>query len=88
FWMRDASYFRLKNLNVNYAFPKKLFKGRIDGLSVFASMENLFTLTGFYQGYDPEVGYDANGSNGVSLGAVADNYPQVKTFTFGLELKF
>ena len=88
FWMRDASYFRLKNLNVNYAFPKKLFKGRIDGLSVFASMENLFTLTGFYQGYDPEVGYDANGANGVSLGAVADNYPQVKTFTFGLELKF
>ena len=64
------------------------FKGHIRKLSLFASAENLFTLTKFYQGYDPEVGYDTNGANGVSLGAVADNYPQVKTYTFGLELKF
>lgn len=88
FWMRDASYLRLKNISLNYAFPEKCFKGKVKSLSVFASAENLFTVTGFYQGYDPEVGYDSNGSNGVSLGAVADNYPQVKTYTFGLELKF
>ncbi len=88
FWMRDASYLRLKNLNINYSFPEKWFKGHIRKLSLFASAENLFTLTKFYQGYDPEVGYDTNGANGVSLGAVADNYPQVKTYTFGLEIKF
>ena len=61
---------------------------RIKKLMVFANAENLFTLTNFYQGYDPEVGYSAEGSNGVSLGDVANNYPQVKTFTFGVELKF
>lgn len=87
FWMRDASYLRLKNLNVSYTFPSKWFR-HISGLTVFGCAENLFTVTDFYQGYDPEVCYDSNGSNGVSMGAVADNYPQVKTYTFGLELKF
>ncbi len=88
FWMADASYLRLKNINLNYAFPQKWFKKGIKGLSVFACAENLFTITNFYQGYDPEVCYTSSGSNGVSMGAVADNYPQVKTYTFGLELKF
>lgn len=88
FWMRDASYLRLKNLNLNYAFPKKWFKKGVKGLSIFASAENLFTITKFYQGYDPEVFYDSGGANGVAMGAVADNYPQVKTYAFGLELKF
>ncbi len=88
FWMRDASYLRLKNLNLNYAFPQKWFRKGIKGLSVFACAENLLTFSNFYQGYDPEVCYNSNGANGVSMGAVADNYPQVKTYTFGLELKF
>lgn len=88
FWMRDASYFRLKNLSLNWNLPEKWLGRAVRGLSVFASAENLFTVTKFYQGYDPEVGYDPNGANGVSLGAVADNYPQVKTYTFGIQLKF
>lgn len=89
FWMRDASYLRLKNLQLSYNIPERLLeKMRIKKLMVFANAENLFTLTNFYQGYDPEVGYSAEGSNGVSLGDVANNYPQVKTFTFGVELKF
>ena len=48
---------------------------------------NLFTITDFYQGFDPEVAYSGSG-DGVELGAVAYNYPQVKVVTMGVELKF
>lgn len=88
FWMRNASYLRLKNLTLSYSLPEKILKKCVKKVSFFASAENLFTFTKFYQGYDPEVGYDPNARDGVSLGAVADNYPQVKTYTFGVELKF
>ena len=89
FWMADASYLRLKNLQLSYTFPQRWLKRiHLKGLSVFASAENLFTWTDFYQGYDPEVGYNASTSSGVQLGDVASNYPQVKTYTFGIELKF
>ncbi len=88
FWMRDASYLRLKNITLSYTLPQSAMKKFVKKVSFFASAENLFTFTKFYQGYDPEVGYDPNARDGVSLGAVADNYPQVRTCTFGVELKF
>ena len=88
FWMRDASYLRLKNITLSYTLPQSAMKKFVKKVSFFASAENLFTFTKFYQGYDPEVGYDPNARDGVSLGAVADNYPQVRACTFGVELKF
>ena len=54
---------------------------------VFVNAQNLFTITDFYQGFDPEVAYSGSG-DGVELGAVAYNYPQVKVVTMGVELKF
>ncbi len=88
FWMRSAAYLRLKNVSLSWTLPQKWLGSAAKGVTLFATAENLLTFTNFYQGYDPEVGYDPNGSNGVSLGAVADNYPQVKTYTLGVELKF
>ena len=41
----------------------------------------------FLSGFDPEVAYSGSG-DGVELGAVAYNYPQVKVVTMGVELKF
>lgn len=89
FWMSDASYCRLKNLSISYSLPKEvLSKAKIKNLTVFANAQNLFTWTKFYQGYDPELSYDDSKTDGVALGDIAYNYPQVKTFTFGIELKF
>ena len=63
---------KLKGLSL-----KKLPKMNISNLRIYLTGSNLFTITG-YKGYDPEVG------GGVDYG----NYPQSRTFTFGLNATF
>ena len=88
FWMRNAAYCRLKNIQLSYTLPKTWMKKvHMKSAMVFVNAQNLFTVTDFYQGFDPEVAYSGSG-DGVELGAVAYNYPQVKTITMGVELKF
>ena len=50
-WIEDASYFRLKSLNLSYDIP--LNSSYIQGLTVWASGNNLWTVTK-YLGSDPE----------------------------------
>lgn len=86
FWMKSAAYCRMKNIQVSYTLPKNLVsKVNIKKARVFVNGSNVFTLTNFYQGYDPEV--NCTGTDGITLGA-ASNYPQVKTFTGGIEISF
>ena len=51
-WMEDGSYLKLKNVTVNYKLP--ITNEYIQGISVWASANNLFTVTK-YLGNDPEV---------------------------------
>ncbi len=77
-FLEDASYLRLKNLQIGYTFPLKWTqKFRCSRLRLYATATNLFTITK-YKGYDPEVG------NSIDYG----NYPQSRTFTFGLNANF
>ena len=77
-FIEDGSYLRLKNLQIGYTFPLKWTqKFRCSRLRLYATASNLFTITK-YKGYDPEVG------SGVDYG----NYPQSRTFTFGLNATF
>jgi TonB-linked SusC/RagA family outer membrane protein len=86
-YIEDASYLRLKNITVGYTFPFKTGKSAIN-LRVFASAQNLLTVTS-YRGYDPEASYyggDETNSlyQGIDLGA----YPSAKTFLFGISLSY
>lgn len=88
FWKRNAAYLRLKNIQIGYQLPANLLrKAGIGGLYIYANGQNLFTKTSFWQGYDPEVAYDAGAADGVSLGG-ANYYPQVKVYSLGIDLKF
>ncbi|MCQ2116312.1 MAG: SusC/RagA family protein, partial [Bacteroidales bacterium] len=88
FWMGNAAYCRLKNLQLSYSLPKKVIKkAGMSGLMFFANATNLFTITNYYQGYDPENQY-SGGTDGATTGAFASNYPLVKNYTFGVEIKF
>lgn len=88
YWMADASYLRLKNLQLSYKLPQSWMKKvRLSSVMFFANATNLFTLTGYYQGYDPETGYQS-GTDGATAGSVGSNYPLVSTYTFGVEIKF
>lgn len=88
FWMKDASYVRLKNLQLGFDLPTNfLSKMKLSKAFIYVNGQNLFTKTNFYEGYDPEVNYNAGSNEGVSLGG-GNYYPQVKVYTFGLDLKF
>lgn len=87
-WMRSSAYLRLKNIQLGYEIPKTFLKGfGVQSAFIYLNGQNIFTNTKFYQGYDPEINYNADASDGVSLGA-GNYYPQVKVFTFGIDIKF
>ncbi|KAF2514778.1 TonB-dependent receptor [Flavobacterium zhairuonense] len=80
-WVKNGAYLRLKNIVLGYSLPKTfLEKAHIDGLRLYVSGQNLWTLSHFFPGYDPEVSYGGN------LGG--EFYPIMQTVTVGANLKF
>lgn len=80
-WVRSGAYLRMKNLMLGYTLPKTLLnKIQIDNVRVYFSGQNLFTVSSFYKGYDPEASYGGTGGG--------EFYPIMQTFTFGLDFKF
>ena len=84
-FLEDASFFRIRTVNLSYTFNKKIVKF-VNNVQVYAQVQNLYVFTK-YKGFDPEV--SSNGGNldrtaGVDYAA----YPQARTVTFGLNLSF
>ena len=76
YWLEDASYIRLKNVQLGYTLPVSLTrKFRVNKLRAYMSADNLLTITNYFDGYDPE--------SPVSSGSF---YPQIKTFVLGLNI--
>lgn len=85
-FVEDGSYLRLKTLTIGWNIPKQWLKPvGIDWLQVYASFQNLFTITG-YDGYDPEVG--SYGQNVLMQGLDIYRYPSPRIYTFGMKLNF
>jgi len=82
-YIEDASYVRLGTLRLGYSLP--IVNSVVKGIDFYLSGQNLFTITD-YKGYDPEV----NSLNGNTLtqGIDLSTYPSVRSYTFGLNLKF
>ena len=97
-YLQNAVYIRLKNLTVDYSFPKKMLeKANIQGLRVYCSMENLWTWSPMFKHtdmFDPEgIGVgdsDFDSTSNTGLGGVGDgmSYPMLRTITFGVGLTF
>jgi hypothetical protein len=85
-FVENGSYMRVKAITLSYNFKPELLKViRINKLSVYATGQNLFTLTK-YSGFDPEV--NAFGTSATEVGIDYGTYPQSRTMTFGLNLEF
>lgn len=85
-YLEDGSFFRIKNITLAYNFPKKLLsKLHMQGLKVYASVDNLATFTKF-SGMDPEI--DLQGSSYNLAGMYSSPYPVGRTFMFGVDLTF
>jgi hypothetical protein len=78
--LQDASYIRLKNLQIGYTIPKHIVsKWGVSNLRVFVSGENLWTGTSLSELFDPET------IDGGWNGCV---YPMSRTLSCGLSLTF
>ncbi|WP_291537751.1 TonB-dependent receptor [Bacteroides sp.] len=92
-FVEDGSYLRLKNIEVGYTLPANILKkASISKLRIFASVQNLFTITS-YSGMDPEIGQSISSSTGVAGGVTASGvdvgiYPYSRFFTMGFNLEF
>ena len=78
YYLKDASFFRLKNLTLGYTLPRVWTeKAKISKVRIYFSGDNLLTLTP-YKGLDPE-------RNGDGRDAI---YPQNRIYSFGLNVEF
>ncbi|MGV3528092.1 MAG: TonB-dependent receptor [Flavisolibacter sp.] len=86
FFIEDASYFKLKNIQLSYLFKGGLLqKVAIRNVRTYVTLTNAFVLTG-YSGLDPEV--NSAPSNNFSQGIDSNTYPQTRTVTLGLNVNF
>ncbi|MDD3078054.1 MAG: TonB-dependent receptor [Paludibacter sp.] len=78
FWLEDASYLRLKNIQLGYTLPQSFTrKLKIEKCRIYTSGDNLLTFTKFFYAYDPETPISSGGY-----------YPQVKTGVVGINVTF
>lgn len=75
FFLQDAWFIRLQNVSLAYTLPKDILGKLVENATVRLDAQNLFVITP-YDGVDPETdSYSAA-------------YPNVKTYTVGIDLKF
>lgn len=75
FWMFNGAYFRLKNITLGYTLPKNWTKrSGIDRVRLYASGSDLFCLSNFPDGWDPEMG--------------TSSYPITTSLVMGIQVNF
>lgn len=83
YFLEKGDYFKLENVTLGYNVPLKTTK-IVDGLRIYVSAKNLFTLTS-YSGTDPS----AVTSTGITPGVdVSSAYPQATQISLGVTLRF
>jgi len=74
-------------LTVGYDFSKLIKNCPFQQLRFYFAAQNLFTITK-YKGMDPENGMALNSSEPWVTGVDVGNYPQPRTYLFGVNIKF
>jgi hypothetical protein len=81
FWIRDASYVRLKNMEIGYTFSQGVVKRLgLKSVRIYANGNNLHTWTDLID-FDPESASDQKNTE-------VTDYPQQKVYNLGLNVKF
>jgi hypothetical protein len=79
-FLADASYVRLKNLEIGYSFQPSILKRlKATSLRIYINANNLLTWSKMLPGIDPE-------AIQIGDGFVEEPYPQVRTVNFGVNL--
>jgi TonB-linked SusC/RagA family outer membrane protein len=81
-WISDASYLRLKNIQLSYSLPQSLIsKVGMRSASFMVSAQNLKTWSNMKWDYDPET---PSATNSANLGA----YPSEQVISMGINVSF
>lgn len=83
YYLESGDFFRINNITLGYTLPK--VSEHITSIRIYANAINPFIFQKF-SGFSPELNNDGNpyGSQGIEI----DAYPTVKSFVFGVNLKF
>ncbi|WP_051218739.1 SusC/RagA family TonB-linked outer membrane protein [Segatella baroniae] len=78
FWLLDASFVKVRNIQLGYTLPKNLLKPvGLSALRLYLSLDNPISFDKYRKGWDPE-NTQTDGSY----------YPTLSTYTLGLTLNF
>jgi TonB-dependent starch-binding outer membrane protein SusC len=83
-WIEDASYFRVREIGLNYTLPKSLFKN-IATVKLGFSGRNLINVFDYFS-YDPEV--SNFGANAISSNVEVTPFPSAKSVHFNISVTF
>lgn len=92
-FIQKVAYLRLKNLTIDYTFPKELLKrARIEQLKVYLTGENLLTFSPLFRHtdmFDPEV-IQPGDSDFHSVTSYGEGYayPLLRSYTLGVSITF
>jgi len=82
----DASFFKIKQIQLGYTLPRKLVKKiAMNSLRAYVSLDDWFTFTK-YPGLDPETSHAGSSASG--LGIDYGSYPISKKLVFGVNVSF
>jgi hypothetical protein len=81
-FLQDASYLKIANIELGYNFPDKWFSSYVKGVRIYASGQNMVTLTK-YKGYNVDF---AGGT--FTPGYNYASYPTPRTIMFGAHFSF
>lgn len=81
-YVEDGSFAKIKNIQLGYTLPATLIRNAgFRSIRVYVQAKNLYTFTN-YTGYDPEI------PGGIlDTGIDRGNYPQARTWAFGIDIK-
>lgn len=75
YWLFNGKYFRLKNITLGYSLPKAwIEKATLNQVRLYVSANDLFCVSNFPDGWDPEMG--------------TSSYPITTSLLFGISVNF
>lgn len=81
-YLQNAAYMRVKNVQIGYSLPRDILsKLGFKKVRIYASGENLLTVTSLIDIFDPA-------QLGLSGWSDGKTYPFSKIFSFGMQVKF
>ena len=83
-WLYSTDFIKLKNITIGYRWRPKKKDFFVKQMRFTASCENVFMITGYKNGFSPEVNNSGSNVSVYDYGA----YPHARTFSLGINATF